>query len=215
LTTRSIRSEDGPTKMQIGVSVPAFGAQQTIHSGRYWRIRTTVGSQSYQEVIFREAVGGARRLGGTAMASSGNAANAFDGNPQTIWQHLNSSGSTWIGYDFVVPVAISEIVRLAGTTTTGWISPITVFIEYSSDNVNWNISWTETEYTSWLHVLGESRTATSPHAPRISSISAATPERSVSTTWGEVSTIFEANPVTGQAWTRDEVERMHITLKSR
>lgn len=81
------------------------------------------------------AISPLRQLGGTAAASSGVAANAFDGNPLTSCnQDPNQNGD--ISYDYGIGITYT-------ITKVGFISQVTrdyveIRIEESPDNVNWN-----------------------------------------------------------------------------
>ncbi len=87
----------------------------------------------------RLTAGGADQCtGGTAIASTGTAANAFDDANGTDWVSNTNDANCWIGYDFGVGNnrAITEIVLRPSNTTlpTGCAS---FTIQRSSDNVTW------------------------------------------------------------------------------
>lgn len=72
-----------------------------------------------------------RLLGGTPASSSGNAVNAFDGNPQTACIQTAPNGN--ISYNWNTTSYAVSLVGIQSNTTTTY----TLIFEYSVDNVNW------------------------------------------------------------------------------
>lgn len=73
-----------------------------------------------------------RQLGGTPSASSGNAANAFDGNPATACTQTAPNG--WIAYDYGIGNQFP--IEHVGVQSNQSLS-YTLSIEYSFDNITW------------------------------------------------------------------------------
>jgi hypothetical protein len=110
-------------------------------SYRYWRIRfgAITGTARFAEVEMRLTAGGADECnGGTAISSTGTAADAFDNNTGTDWVSTTNDSNCWIGYDFGAGnnKAIAEVLLRASSTTlpTGCGS---FAIQRSNDNVTW------------------------------------------------------------------------------
>ncbi len=117
---------------------------------RYWGVRVTDsfynGSPNYPqfyiaELDMRSSVGGSSEIGsGTAGASAGApAANAFDGNPATIYSSGNGNNLPIIlFYDFGVPIVIEEMVMQAITgSPAASRSPTGFDVVYSDDGSTW------------------------------------------------------------------------------
>jgi hypothetical protein len=73
-----------------------------------------------------------RQLGGTPFASSGVAANAFDGNPATACTQNAPNGN--IGYDYGANV--TQAIQLVGVQSNATLT-YTLDIQVSGDNVTW------------------------------------------------------------------------------
>ena len=87
-----------------------------------------------------------RVLGGTAISSSGNAQNAFDGNPETS---CSANGpNAYIGYDYGSSNAAKTIQIIGIKSNTA--SSYTISIQVSSDGINWSTiqSIPETSYSA-------------------------------------------------------------------
>lgn len=136
---------------------------------KYWRVQVT-GSSSVDnfkaqiaEVEFRATTGGADQAnGGVALASttygSPNTPDAaFDGLVSTSWS--SASGTTlpqWVGYEFVNPVSVAEVLLTAGDNSTRALRMPTSFtVDYSSDGTYWVTACTYAGLASWS--VSESR----------------------------------------------------------
>jgi hypothetical protein len=118
----------------------------------YWRLNiagTDGGSTlTVAEVQMRTSVGGANAAtGGTATASSGTAANAFDGNNSTNWA-LSSGTVGWLQYQFGSAQDIVEIAVTAPSATTT-NAPNRWSLQYSDDGSNWTSAAIVGGQTSW------------------------------------------------------------------
>jgi hypothetical protein len=116
-------------------------------AARYWRLEMQGRPSAITycgELILRTVAGGAQAAtGGTPISSADYAgfakANAFDGNPSTLWLPSNGANvSGWIGYDFgagherdIVEVAVDLTGHLAEST------PEHMRMAYSLDGANW------------------------------------------------------------------------------
>ncbi|MBZ9934342.1 discoidin domain-containing protein [Mesorhizobium sp. BR1-1-5] len=127
---------------------------------RYWRISCTAvdgGARvAIAEILMRTTAWGANvATGGTASASDasfGAAANAFDGNPATVWR-ANSATAT-ITYDFGSGNAkdIQQVV-IKAFPTVPTESPKDFTIQYSDDSSSWTTLATITGQTGWSGAL--------------------------------------------------------------
>jgi hypothetical protein len=122
---------------------------------RYWRISVLSNGNTpapgnavgIAEIAMAEA-GGPNKIGtGTASASSvfpGGyaAANAFDGNPSTLWSSDTSNLPAWIAYDFGAGNAWNiNNVTITGRNDNYFQSgPATFTIDYSDDAAAWTAS---------------------------------------------------------------------------
>lgn len=121
---------------------------------RYWRLHATSGNgdpnMGVAEIEMRTSLGGADVTGtGTAAASSGTAANAFDNSNSTVWTTTSGAYPHWISYDFgagndkdIVEVAIN-------TRTQIRFSPIDWTLQWSDDNAAWTTLFTIQGYGEW------------------------------------------------------------------
>lgn len=111
---------------------------------RYWRLAnmdvastTPTSPVQIAEIQFRETAGGANlATGGTAFASEGTPANAFDNNPTTVWAGTKNLSPT-IGYDFGTPVFIREFTIRPGTSVTNNRTPYQFDLQWSDDGTTW------------------------------------------------------------------------------
>jgi hypothetical protein len=135
---------------------------------RYWRVyyASVSGGNtrcSAAEIEMRLTTGGADQTGsGTAIASNslaGAAANAYDNNATTNWVTGSSNVPGWNGYDFGAgnDLEIREVALTAETAVPAR-SPTTGAIEYSDDNVSWNVALTLPTQSAWG--AGETRVFT-------------------------------------------------------
>jgi len=124
-------------------------------SHRYWRIvsmfQDNFSFVQIADLKFKGVPSGPNLATGGIPIESGHfrsntAAQAFDGNPNTVWEGNATSGDSragniWVGYDFGSAVSIVEVeVQVHPTYETderpraGWIS-------YSDDGANWVPAW--------------------------------------------------------------------------
>lgn len=101
------------------------------------------------ELEFRDAVGGSNiATGGTALASGGMVANAFDGDPDTFWDGSDDP-ATFIGYDFGTPVAVREFAIRPSTSVTNNATPYVFDLQWSDDGSTW------TNHCRRIHRMGD------------------------------------------------------------
>lgn len=118
---------------------------------KYWRIYWTAAATGYGgaqagEIEFRATPGGADQcVGGTAIGSVEyppyTFAKAFDGlyaAPSDSWSNgLTTAIGHWIGYNFSVPVVVSEFWFYPSTAVTAPSNPTGFALEYSDDGTTW------------------------------------------------------------------------------
>lgn len=114
---------------------------------RYWRIMplsNVSGAFELNEVEMHDVFGGTDLCtGGTASATSGTAANAFDNNNATLWTAANNTPFTQtINYDFGVGVTKNIIEIRLGIGTNNVRAPLTGKVQYSDNNTDWTTAWT-------------------------------------------------------------------------
>jgi hypothetical protein len=151
--------------------VGAMAADNDV-AARYWRlyIRRNVNTATYDnitEIELREGVGGTDVTGsGTASASSGTAANAFDNNTGTVWTSSNQ-WTDWIAYDFGAGVqkAITEVAISANSTFPS-DAPATWSLQYSDDNSNWTAKWYVADEDAWTASQQRVYNASNTHEPQ-------------------------------------------------
>jgi hypothetical protein len=141
-------------------------------SARRWRFLATLldgaGSAfSCAELGMRSVAGGPSiAVGGTASANSvfGSLvpAQAFDGNPSTIWGGASgSSVPAWLAYDFGSPVSIVEVAYTGRPDGLFGQYPRDFSIQHSDDDgASWTTLWSVSGQ-SWT-VAGETRVFTRP-----------------------------------------------------
>jgi hypothetical protein len=121
---------------------------------RYWRIlplANVSGSFELNEVEMHDVFGGTDLCtGGTASASSGTAANAFDNNTATLWTAGNNTAyAQSINYDFGVGVSKDVIEVVLGIGTNNGRAPTSFKVQYSDDNSKWATAWTVEGISAW------------------------------------------------------------------
>lgn len=128
----------------------------------YWRLNLIHGAASgapyvnTTEVAMHTSIGGSNVCtGGTASASSGTAANAFDGNTSTNWES-STGANAWLKYAFASPVDIVEYTIRKGSFAGE--DPIEWQLEFSDDNSSWTVAGIERGINSWS--AGETKTFT-------------------------------------------------------
>ena len=107
---------------------------------RYWRLQAASGAPAWniqlQELVLTNTFDGLQKaVGGTALASAGTAALAFDANTATRWS--GGEGGGWIGYDFGAPIQIVEARIVVSGGPSNWGRPTTGNIQFSDDGVTW------------------------------------------------------------------------------
>ncbi len=143
------------TGVSFGVGAPVDGSAR-----KYWRIDSfndTDGAYiSIAELSLASTSGGANLCTGGTALESGHcygyvAANAFDGNPSTIWAQ-NPLAGAWVGYAFPSPVYVAEIKITPRTDSGGSTdiaqSPTSFGLSCSKDGVTWTAVQTFTP-ASW------------------------------------------------------------------
>ena len=111
---------------------------------RFWRVEVANSTRTAfvakaREVEFRATVGGSNLVGsGTALASSGTAAQAFDGSAGTVWT-ASSAAYSWVGYDFGAPVDVAEVVWTPDANYSAGLAAV-AWIEWSDDGVSWCVT---------------------------------------------------------------------------
>lgn len=132
---------------------------------RYWRIRPAKenfadnATLAYSEVDFR--------VGGSSLVGSGTPdarkwfdattvpANAFDGNPATVYSSPNTNLCQWLSYDFGTPVQPDE-VRLTSRNDSYWSQASRRFsLEWSDDGRMW---YTKKTFNSGFTGQGQTET---------------------------------------------------------
>lgn len=131
---------------------------------RYWRVRSpstwwTDGTTfSLAELKLKDSYGGPDRAHGlTGEADSSFSAgflpaNAFDGNPATIWNSSTTplAGGHWIGVDFGVGVTYDIVeIEITARNDPARQEPKSFFVEWSDDNLSWTTSWSVSGLASW------------------------------------------------------------------
>lgn len=145
---------------------------------RYWRVvMTDTDAGNYAQIgslSFRSVPNGPQlAAGGTAIESghygSNVAANAFDGNPSTVWESQSGSENSfnlWVGYDFGAPVSVAEIEMIMHPTYETDERPRAGWVQYSDDGSNWASAWPFGTWT-WSDLI---RASTSPfYSPSVPS----------------------------------------------
>ena len=157
-----------------GMMTQSSGPGATV---RYWRvfILTTTNSPitdnaaSMAEMTYRSTPGGSNiATGGTASASntfSGlSPANAFDGNPATIWGTNSGAGpNSWLKYAFASDVSVAEVTITARNDAPNYgvsQTPRSFRIESSPDNSNWTTEWSVSDAGAWTN--GQTKIFTRP-----------------------------------------------------
>lgn len=142
---------------------------------RYWRIHALENNSqgvtpaiSADNIELRATSGGADQttVATSALSDSefsGSYINdyAFDGNNSQFWVSTNFNyGTHWIGYDFVTPVTILEVVWSKRPDTFGQNeAPTLAVVQYSDDAITWTSYWHFITPGDWA-AGAESRTFT-------------------------------------------------------
>lgn len=126
----------------------------------YWRFNLIHGNTSgapyvnTTEVEMHTSIGGSDVCNsGTASASSGTAANAFDNNTATNWES-STGANAWLKYAFASPVDIVEYSIRKGTFSGE--DPTEWQLEWSDDNSTWTVAAIERSVYTWS--AGETKT---------------------------------------------------------
>lgn len=145
----------------------------------FWRIRPTAvqGGPTFPfsaaEIEMRTSVGGAdQTTGGYVFSSAFNNSfpnfRAFDGNVSGGSNFALSAGNVpggapFIGYTFLTPVEIVQIVyQVRGDSFGANEAIIAADVESSIDRLNWTTEWSFTFASTWVNNSTESRVATKP-----------------------------------------------------
>jgi len=134
---------------------------------RYWRMRSLVNGQdgfnSAAEIDFLDGSGASLTdaHGGTPSASSEQGAypvaQAFDGNPATLWYSAGINAEYQITWDFGAANAQTvEGFKLRADTATPERTAKAFAIEFSDDNVTWKVRYLEPGNLTWAS--GQERT---------------------------------------------------------
>lgn len=128
------------------VNVNQFGSPTiaaAVEGHRYWRVlfegNASGNAMEIRECEFANTRGGSNlATGGTPAASTGTAANAFDGNTASGgWIASSAAVPQWLSYDFGVGQApVINEVRLYPTSNPARV-PTTFKLQYSDDNSAW------------------------------------------------------------------------------
>ena len=132
----------------------------------YWRanIAGTDGGTTLTlaEIELHTAIAGANvATGGTATASSGTAANAFDASNATNWA-VSADTAGWIQYQLLTALDIVEF-SITAPSATMTNAPNRCSLQYSDDNVNFFTIALVNGQTSWT--TNEKRTFTTSTYP--------------------------------------------------
>jgi VCBS repeat-containing protein len=150
----TVRASDGinNTNQTINVTVTDIA-----EGSNFWRVYVTdTGGAAFMqwgEIQMMDVVGGTNQCsGGTAYASAGIAANAFDGNNTTICQQAAVVGN-WVAYQFPSLKSIKEI-KLVDPNANGYM-PKAFKVQKSNDSTNgsngtWTDVWSVGDQVNWL-----------------------------------------------------------------
>ncbi|WLJ71203.1 hypothetical protein [Sphingomonas phage Birtae] len=170
---KKLRVNAAETAAEWGYDFGIFPKGPQPHGAhRYWRVTPMLTDDNrYAQIatlIFRGVPNGPQlATGGTAIESghygSNVAANAFDGSETTVWEGNAGAGSApsgniWVGYDFLVPVAICEIEMRMHVSYETDERPRAGWVHYSDDGLNWVAAWPFGQWT-WSDLV---RVSTSP-----------------------------------------------------
>lgn len=108
----------------------------------YWALfvsgQSSLGGAEVSEAEMRGAIGGPDLCsGGTASASSGTAANAFDNSNSTVWSSAAGRGLHRLAYQFASAVEVVEVAVRTGTSPN-YLPPFAV-LAWSDDGAAWTM----------------------------------------------------------------------------